>query len=77
MKISRLESKSNWDAAIRKVIPRRGKEFWHSLDPDDLKQVVEAVMSEVKLKTAQIHHKDQMCTAYDRSDPNEVHYSAG
>lgn len=46
--------------AIQKVIPRRGREFWHSLDPDDLKQVVEAVMSE-----------------YDRSDPDQVHYSAG
>jgi hypothetical protein len=38
--------------AILKVVPRRGREFWHSLDPDDSKQVVEAVMSEVKLKTA-------------------------
>lgn len=38
--------------AIRKIVPRRGKEFWHSLNPDDLKQVVEAVMSEVKVNTA-------------------------
>jgi len=63
--------------AIRKVIPRKGKDFWHSLDPDDLKQVVEAIMNEVKLKTTQIHHKDLMYTADDRSDPNKVHYSAG
>lgn len=34
--------------AIRKLVPRRGKELLHSPDPDDLKGVVEAVMSEVK-----------------------------
>ena len=43
--------------AIQKIIPRRGKEFWDSLDPDDSKQVVEAVMSEVKLKITKIHYQ--------------------
>jgi len=32
--------------AIRKIIPRRGSEFWESLDPDNMKQVSEAVMVE-------------------------------
>ena len=49
--------------AVQKIISRRGKEFWLSLDPDDSKQVVEAVMSEVKLKATQIHHKGLTLTA--------------
>jgi hypothetical protein len=40
--------------ATRKLLPKEGEEFWHSLDPNDSKQVVEAVMREVKMKTAQI-----------------------
>jgi hypothetical protein len=49
---SRLKSFLAEMPAIQKVVPRRGRKFWHSLNPDDSKQAVEAVMSEVKLKTA-------------------------
>ncbi|KAH9204283.1 hypothetical protein DL95DRAFT_398646, partial [Leptodontidium sp. 2 PMI_412] len=55
--------------AVQKVVPRKGREFWHALDPDDSKQVVEAVMSEVRYKTAQIHHKDLTNTAVRQVRP--------
>jgi hypothetical protein len=35
---------------LLKLIPSRGKEYWDSLDPKNSKQVVEAVMTEVKSK---------------------------
>jgi len=40
--------------AIRKIIPKRGREFWDSLDPNNRKQVLEAVMIEVKSKRAYV-----------------------
>lgn len=35
--------------AIRRIVPSRGAEFWDSLDPDNVQQVLEAVKKEVKL----------------------------
>jgi hypothetical protein len=35
--------------ALQRIIPSRGKEFWDALDPDNTKQVLEAVKEEVKL----------------------------
>ena len=35
--------------AIQRIIPSRAKEFWDSLDPDNMKQVLETVKEEVKL----------------------------
>jgi hypothetical protein len=35
--------------AIQRIIPSRGKEFWDALDPDNSRQVLEAVKEEVKL----------------------------
>jgi hypothetical protein len=35
--------------ALQRIIPSRGKEFWDALDPDNVKQVLEAVKEEVKL----------------------------
>jgi hypothetical protein len=35
--------------ALQRIIPSRGKEFWDALDPDNMKQVLEAVKEEVKL----------------------------
>lgn len=36
--------------AVLKIVPRRGREFWDSLDATNKKQVLEAVMIEVKSK---------------------------
>jgi hypothetical protein len=33
--------------ALQRIIPSRGKEFWDTLDPDNMKQVLEAVKEEV------------------------------
>jgi hypothetical protein len=35
--------------ALQQIIPSQGKEFWDALDPDNTKQVLEAVKEEVKL----------------------------
>jgi len=34
--------------ALQQIIPSRGKEFWDALDPDNVKQVLEAVKEEFK-----------------------------
>lgn len=34
---------------IEQIVPSRGKEFWDTLDPDNMKEVLEAVKEEVKL----------------------------
>jgi hypothetical protein len=37
--------------ALQRIIPSQGKEFWDALDPDNTKQVLEAVKEEVSLCT--------------------------
>ena len=51
---SRLIRVQNVMPAIRKIIPKRGREFWDSLDLNNRKQVLEAVMIEVKSKRAYV-----------------------
>lgn len=34
---------------LQRIIPSRGKEFWDALDPDNMKEVLEAVKEEVNL----------------------------
>lgn len=35
---------------LQRIIPSRSKEFWDSLDPENMKQVLEAVKEEVNVK---------------------------
>ena len=34
--------------AVRKIVPSRGRRFWDAIDPENTKQVLEAVKYEVK-----------------------------
>jgi len=63
---------------VQIIIPTQGREFWDSLDPNNSRQVLEAVKEEVKIKKAQarcarpnFHFKQ-----FDRPEPAyELHYS--
>jgi hypothetical protein len=33
---------------VQQIVPTRGREFWDSLDPNNIKQVLEAVKEEVR-----------------------------
>lgn len=35
--------------ALQRTVPSQGKEFWNALNPDFIKQVLEAVKEQVKL----------------------------
>ena len=65
--------------AVRMIIPRRGREFWNSLDPNNMKQISEAVTIEVKSKRTYIRRaKTYKCLKqYDRPVLGQVHYSSG
>jgi hypothetical protein len=61
---------------IQRIIPSRGKEFWDALDPDNMKQVLEAVKEEVKLYVRlAIQNLISSQNQFNRSEPAyELHY---
>ena len=64
--------------AYRKIVPTQGKEFWESLDPENLKQVVEAVMAEViKWENSYPILENADDEEYNRSNSDEVHHTSG
>ncbi|KAI9730920.1 MAG: hypothetical protein M1818_007994 [Claussenomyces sp. TS43310] len=48
--------------ALQRIIPSRAKEFWDALDPDNMKQVLEAVKEEFKRPEPahELHYLDTM-----------------
>lgn len=62
--------------ALERIIPSRGKEFWNALDPDNKKQVLEAVKEEVKL-TVRLTVQDLISAQnqFERQEPAyELYY---
>jgi hypothetical protein len=47
--------------AIQRIIPAQSKEFWDALDPENMKQVLEAVKDEVK-PTSGSKYKTNICS---------------
>jgi hypothetical protein len=63
---------------VLKITPTRGREFWDSLDPNNVRQVLEAVKEEVKVEKAQarLARPNFRFTQFKRPEPaDKLHYS--
>jgi hypothetical protein len=64
---------------VQQIVPTRGREIWDSLDPNNMRQVLEAVKEVVKAKKLRLAKQSPNfhLKQFDRPEPAyELHYTS-